>query len=79
MTYLRPERGDSEARFSFNLGGGVKIPLTEHVGLRFEGRALGTLFNGSGSVFCGGDSCAISVKGDLFWQFTAFTGVVIGL
>lgn len=76
VTHMSPERGDSETRFSLSLGGGLKVPLTERIGLRFEGRGFGTLFNGSGSFFCVNSNCAIQVKGNMLWQFTAFTGVV---
>lgn len=81
LTRMTPERGDAETRFSFSIGGGVKIPLTQHIGLRFEGRGFGTLFNGRGSIFCtnSGDSssCELQVDGDLLWQFTTFGGIVL--
>ena len=77
LTYLSPEQGDSETRFSLSLGGGLRLQLSEHLGLRLEGRGFGTLFNGSGSAFCeSGNACRVQVKGDLFWQFNALVGLV---
>jgi opacity protein-like surface antigen len=43
-TLLEPSfpGADDETRFSLGLGGGVKVFLSEHVGLRFEGRGFWT-------------------------------------
>ena len=76
VTYFDPKEGDSETKFSFSIGGGVNVPLSTHVGLRFEGRAFGTVFDSSSSTFCANNECLIKVKGDVFWQFTGFSGVV---
>ncbi len=67
---------DSETKFSLSLGVGVKVMATERIGLRLEGRWFGTLFNGSGSVFCANGACALKVQGDLFSQVVANAGVV---
>ena len=77
LTHMDPERGDAETRFSFSIGGGVKIPLTRRIALRLEGRGFATLFNGQGSIFCVENSCEIQVRGDLLWQFTTFSGIVM--
>jgi len=76
LTHMVPERGDAETRFSFSIGGGVKVPLSERVGLRFEGRGFATVFDGRGTIFCADNACEIRVAGDLMWQFTAFSGIV---
>lgn len=76
VTHMIPEQGDAETWFSFSLGAGVKIPVTENIGLRFEGRGFATVLDGNGSIFCSNGSCAIQAEGDLMWQFTAFSGVV---
>jgi opacity protein-like surface antigen len=67
----------AETKFSLSLGGGVKLYLTEHVGIRLDARWFGTLFNGSGSAFCSGGACAINVQGDLFSQFVANGGLIL--
>ncbi len=78
-TYLDPKgQGlNAETRFSLSIGVGAKVYVTEHIGLRLEGRWFGTLFNGSGSVFCANGACALNVQGDLFSQVVANAGVVL--
>ena len=75
VTHMSPEQGDAETRFSFSLGAGVKVPLSENIGLRIEGRGFATVFDGSGSLFCSNGSCEIQAQGDTMWQFSAFSGV----
>jgi opacity protein-like surface antigen len=78
-THMAP-RGEnltSETKFSLSLGGGVKLALTKHVGLRLDGRWFGTFIGGSGSVFCSSGACLINVQGDVISQFTANAGVTL--
>jgi opacity protein-like surface antigen len=78
-THMTP-KGDglhSETKFSLSLGGGVKLYLTERVGIRLDARWFGTLFNGSGSAFCSGGACLVNVQGDVLSQYTANAGVVL--
>jgi opacity protein-like surface antigen len=78
-TYMDPKGTghNSETRFSMSLGGGVKYFLTEHIGLRLEGRGFGTVFGDSAAAFCANGACAIALKGDLFLQFIVNAGVII--
>jgi opacity protein-like surface antigen len=78
-THMVPQGAglDSVTKFSFSLGGGVKLYATEHIGFRLEGRWFGTFFDGSGSAFCTNGACAVNVQGDLFSQFVANAGVII--
>ena len=78
-THMTPkgEGLHSETNFSLSLGGGVKLYLTEHVGVRLDARWFGTFFNGSGSAFCSGGACAINVQGDVFSQFVANAGLIV--
>ena len=76
VTYFDLNGGDSETKFSFSIGGGVMVPLSKHISLRFEGRGFGTVFDSNSAVFCEDNECLIKVKGDLLWQFTGFSGVV---
>jgi opacity protein-like surface antigen len=78
-THLNP-RGEgltSETKFSLSLGGGVKLALTKHIGLRLDGRWFGTFIGGSGSMFCASGACLINVQGDVISQFTANAGVIL--
>lgn len=77
VTYLDPEIGDSETRFSLSFGGGIKVLLSDRVGIRFEGRGFGTFIEGNGAVFCSNGNCAVGMSGDVFWQFSAFSGVTM--
>lgn len=84
MTFLVPtgEGLDSSTNFSLSLGGGVKVPVTGRVGLRFEGRGYMTILPDSTEVFCvssGGASCAVRVTGDVLWQFQLLGGIYFGL
>ena len=78
-THMTPEGEGlhAETKFSLSLGGGVKLYLSEHVGIRLDARWFGTLFNGSGSAFCSGGACLINVQGDMLSQFTANAGVIL--
>jgi opacity protein-like surface antigen len=62
---------DDEVEFSMALLGGIKYRLTEHVGLRFDGRLLGTLTDSDSSFFCAG-GCVAKFDGNGFaqWDFT---------
>jgi hypothetical protein len=50
-----------ETRWSFNLGGGVRIPVATHVRLRLEARGYLTWLGGNANVFCAG-GCSIAAK-----------------
>jgi hypothetical protein len=82
VTHMTPDGPglDPVTKFSISFGGGMKLYATDRIGFRLEGRWFGTLFNGSGSVFCasgGGAVCAINVQGDLFSQFVANAGLIL--
>ncbi len=76
-----PEAGIRSDTFpSFSLGGGWQFFPQERLGLRLEGRVLGTLVDSSSKVFCGvapsGSGCLISLSGDMLWQFEVNAGAV---
>ncbi len=79
LTALDLDGGGSSAHFSLSLGGGVKIPLSDRVGLRLEGRGYLTILADSVSVFCissgGGSSCDVGAGGDSLGQFEALAGL----
>jgi opacity protein-like surface antigen len=78
-TLMDPKGEDlhSETKLSLSLGGGVKIPLTDRLGLRLEGRWFGTFFGNSGAVFCVNGACAVSIQGSVFMQLAANVGLMI--
>jgi hypothetical protein len=73
--------GTSSDNFlSFGVGGGWKFFPGSRVGLRLDGRFLGTFIDSDSKVFCqsgqAGGSCAVALKGDLMYQFEMQAGVV---
>jgi hypothetical protein len=81
-THFNPDAGfGSDTRFSFGLGGGVKLMFAKRVGVRLEGRVLGTYFPSSAAVICGGypGGCSIGISGNMLWQGEVTAGLVIAL
>jgi opacity protein-like surface antigen len=79
VTHMTPkgEGLDTVTKFSLSLGGGVKLFVTEHIGLRLEGRWFGTFFDGNGAAFCANGKCAVQVEGDVFSQYVANAGLIM--
>jgi len=73
---------DAETKLALTIGAGVKVPITEHIGVRFDARAFVSLLDTDGNIFCVSDNgvgtCAIRTKSDTFLQYHAAVGVVIG-
>jgi hypothetical protein len=67
----------TETKFSMALGGGLKVPLSENVGLRFEGRVYGTVINGDTQILCINGACIAEFNGSLFLQFEANLGLSV--
>lgn len=71
---------DDETNLSFTVGGGVKIPITDHIGLRFDARAFVTVLDSDSDIFCvsdaAGATCRIRAKSDTFVQYALGLGVV---
>ena len=78
-TYFSPQQSgyQNETKFSFGIGGGVKLPVGRHFGLRLEARAYGTVLNNNSSAVCTNNSCLIHVSGNLMWQYEANAGVYV--
>jgi opacity protein-like surface antigen len=66
----------SETMFSLSVGGGLKFPLSQNIGLRLEARGYGTVVSGSGAILCSG-GCVASFNGSLFMQFEALAGLSV--
>jgi opacity protein-like surface antigen len=73
---------DSETKIAFSIGGGLKIPITDHVGIRLDGRAFITLLDTDGNIFCVSSStvsgCRIRAQSDTFIQYAAMLGITAG-
>ena len=77
-THISPANDafSSETKFSLSVGGGLKVPLGQNVGLRLEARGYGTVVDSGGSILCSG-GCVAQFKGSLFMQFEASAGLSI--
>jgi opacity protein-like surface antigen len=66
-------------KLSFSVGGGARIPFTDHFGLRLDLRAFVSLLDEDGSLFCRsgsqGAGCRIVAESDTFVQYSASLGV----
>lgn len=71
---------DDETKFAFSVGAGFKVPITEHLGVRFDARGFVSLLDTDGNIFCasnnGAGTCAIRTKSDTFFQYHAALGLI---
>jgi hypothetical protein len=70
-----------ETEFSFTVGGGLRIPITDRFGVRLDARAFVTLLDGDSEIFCvsaNGAVCDIRTKSDTFLQYAASLGFTVG-
>jgi opacity protein-like surface antigen len=71
-----------ETKLAFTIGTGFKVPITEHIGVRFDARAFVSLLDTDGNIFCASDNgvgtCAIRTKSDTFLQYHAALGLIVG-
>jgi opacity protein-like surface antigen len=77
LTQVRPANSiySSETNFMISIGGGVSVPLSERISLRFEGRGFGTFVGGDGSLLCENGQCVASFSGDLYVQVEILAGL----
>jgi hypothetical protein len=73
---------NDETKLAFSVAGGFKVPITDHIGLRFDARAFISLLDTDGNIFCvsdsGGGACAIRAKSDTLLQYSAALGLIVG-
>ena len=80
LTRFSPQTGGGgdDSRFSLSLGGGLKLPVSKHFGVRLEARGYVTFVNSDSAFLCVSDSqggtCAVRVKGDAFIQYELLAG-----
>jgi hypothetical protein len=68
-------------RFAFSLAGGLRVPLSPRVGLRFEARTYGITTSSDGYIFCGssgGATCLVRAHSSVLFQFGVTAGVSVG-
>lgn len=72
---------DDETKLAFSVGGGVRVPISDRIGVRFDARVFISLLDSDGEIFCvssGGATCRVRAKSDTFVQYAATLGLVIG-
>jgi opacity protein-like surface antigen len=73
---------DDETKLSFSVGGGMKFPITDRIGIRFDARALITLLDNDSEIFCVSvpetATCLIKPESDTFIQYMGSLGVSFG-
>jgi hypothetical protein len=82
-THFNPETPglSSATRFSLSLGGGVKLMSPGgRVGVRLEGRLLGSYFDSSAAFFCGAPGgCAFGISGNMLFQGEVSVGLILAM
>jgi len=79
-TYFNPKNDnyDSDWKFSFTTGGGVKYYFTNNIGLRLQWRFLVPIYFSSTSIFCNNGYCGIIVSGGTYLlQYDLTAGLVL--
>ena len=74
-----PASGTDSTRFSLSLSLGLRVPVSRHVALRFEGRGFLTPVPTNSEFFCRSDQsgglCVVQAHGSVFFQADFFAGV----
>jgi opacity protein-like surface antigen len=66
----------AKTSFGFSLGGGVKLPLSKHLAMRFDGRWVSALINGNTDLYCDSSGfCIVISDGTYFGQFELTAGM----
>ncbi len=75
-----PLRFESENFFSFGIGAGWQLQPTDRLGLRLEGRLMGTFLGSDTALFCetGPEEnvCALVSDSEIYWQLQTSLGIV---
>jgi hypothetical protein len=73
----------TSTQFAMSLGGGTKIRITNHLGLRLDARWSPTFFSSDSSVVCAsspaGGGCAVAESGQLLSQMELTAGLFVRL
>ena len=79
LTHISPDESDlsSDTRFSFGLGGGVKLLPGRHVGIRLQGKFYGTYVSGGAAGICGPVGCTFGFSGNFLWQVELTAGLIL--
>jgi hypothetical protein len=71
-----PSGSGSDTRLAFAVGGGVKVPMAKHLGLRFDGRWVLNRISGNTEIYCNSPGqCLIVADGTFFGQIELSGGL----
>jgi hypothetical protein len=79
-TYFKPldDKVNSDWRFSFTAGGGIKYYFTDNLGVRLQWRFLVPIYFSSATVFCSDGYCGIFITGGTYLlQYDLIAGLAI--
>jgi hypothetical protein len=68
--------GDDEVRFTLGGGGGVKVALARHLGLRLDGRVFSTFVDVDAAGACRG-GCIVGFGVNAVWQADFTAGLIL--
>jgi hypothetical protein len=68
--------GDDELRFTLGAGGGVKVALQRHLGVRLDGRVFTTFVDVDAAAACSG-GCLVGLNVNVVWQAEFTAGLVL--
>jgi hypothetical protein len=80
-TLMSPDTGgyDSETKFSGSIGGGFRIPFSDHAAVNLGVRGYLTFIDSNTNLFCVSDSdgasCLVKSSGSTFFQGEGFLGL----
>lgn len=81
-TYFNPQHNNYESdwKFSFTAGGGVKYYFMDNLGMRLQWRFLVPIYFSSASIFCNDGYCGIFVSGGTYLlQYDLTAGLVFSI
>lgn len=80
-TYFSPNdySYESDWKFSFTAGGGIKYYFTDNLGIRAQWRFLVPIYLSSAAIFCNDGYCGIIISGGTYLlQYDLTAGLVVG-
>lgn len=70
--------GDGELRFTVTAGGGLKVAMQRHVGLRLDSRVSTTFVDAEAhTIACRPGTCLVAGNATLIWQLEFSGGLVV--
>jgi hypothetical protein len=79
-TYFKPkdDKVNSDWKFSFTAGGGIKYYFTDNIGVRLQWWFLIPVYFSSASIFCSNGICSIYVSGGTYiFQYDLTAGLAV--